>query len=353
MSKPLVSIIIATFNSEHILAKVLDSLVAQSISKNKIEILIVDGGSSDSTVKIAKKYGSKIIQNPKRDPINAKFLGFNAAHGKYLVFTDHDEVLENKKSIELKLKAIEALPEVFVVVSSGYINPKGYAVINKYINEFGDPFSFFIYRLSKDKEYFYKTMLKRYKRLKENREYAIFDLSGHKSVALFELVAGSTMINAEKIKKEFPQTMTDVFSLGQSYAFVLSKYPKLGFTFNDGLIHYSASSFKAYKNKIKWRIKNNIFYTDSMGKAAYLGRESLQGAGTKIKKYIYPFYVFSLLPVLIDTIWLIWSRKNISYFMHFPLSLYTASCIMYYYILKLLKLKPESIGYDGVRTKKL
>lgn len=81
-----VSIIIATYNSEKILPKVLQAVRRQSFPQEELEILTVDGGSTDRTKELAAKYGCRIIDNPKTEPVHAKLLGVQNAKGKYLLF---------------------------------------------------------------------------------------------------------------------------------------------------------------------------------------------------------------------------------------------------------------------------
>ena len=59
--RPLVSIVIATFNSQLTLPTVLDSIRKQNYPKNKIEILIIDGVSDDATISIARNFKCKRI----------------------------------------------------------------------------------------------------------------------------------------------------------------------------------------------------------------------------------------------------------------------------------------------------
>ena len=56
----LVTIMIATFNSEKLLPRTLDALKAQTYPAELMEILIIDGGSNDTTRDIAKKYDGSV-----------------------------------------------------------------------------------------------------------------------------------------------------------------------------------------------------------------------------------------------------------------------------------------------------
>ena len=60
-----ISIIIPTYNSENYIFKCLASIKKQKYNKKK-EILIIDGGSKDNTIKIAKKFNCKIFKNKLR-----------------------------------------------------------------------------------------------------------------------------------------------------------------------------------------------------------------------------------------------------------------------------------------------
>ena len=63
------SICIPTYNSEKTLQYTLDSIKRQDIDENQIEVLIVDGGSTDKTIEIAKQYSFvTILENKKRLP---------------------------------------------------------------------------------------------------------------------------------------------------------------------------------------------------------------------------------------------------------------------------------------------
>jgi len=83
-----VSVIIPTLNSERFLDRCLVSLQEQSYKK--LEIIIVDDGSTDSTLKIAERYKCNIIKNHERGRAEAKNKGIQRSIGKYLLFADSD-----------------------------------------------------------------------------------------------------------------------------------------------------------------------------------------------------------------------------------------------------------------------
>lgn len=86
--QPLVSVIIPTFNSERFLEKCLSSLKRQTYER--LEIIVVDDGSTDSTIGIAERHGCKVIKSPKVGRAAAKNEGVRHSFGEHLVFVDSD-----------------------------------------------------------------------------------------------------------------------------------------------------------------------------------------------------------------------------------------------------------------------
>ena len=81
---PAVSFIIPTYNEEKRIGRCLKSIFSQDYPANLMEVIIVDGMSSDNTVEIAKKYPTRIIFNEKRIVGNAMKLGVQEAKNNVL-----------------------------------------------------------------------------------------------------------------------------------------------------------------------------------------------------------------------------------------------------------------------------
>jgi len=91
MRNPKVSIVIPTYNEERDIRDCLLSLMKQSY-KN-IEIIVVDDGSADNTLKIAKEFKKiKVIRDEHRGPGYSRNIGARASSGEILGFVDADMV---------------------------------------------------------------------------------------------------------------------------------------------------------------------------------------------------------------------------------------------------------------------
>ena len=94
--KPLFSIITVTRNSEKHVEECIKSVLGQKY-KN-FEYIIIDGKSSDQTLKIIKKYQKKIniIKSEKDKGIYDAFnKGVNLSAGKFICIVNSDDILTN------------------------------------------------------------------------------------------------------------------------------------------------------------------------------------------------------------------------------------------------------------------
>jgi len=171
-----VTIIMPTYNSEKTILQSLESIHNQRINCDDIEILVIDGGSIDNTIEIAKSFNCRIIPNPKRLPEAAKEIGLIEGCGKYGIFMDSDESFINPDSISGRLKIFEKNGKVKNVVSQGILAPKGNKEILQYMNYTGDPFSYFIYRIN---EYDRSKSYKKTYDYEDKGAYYIFNFKGN------------------------------------------------------------------------------------------------------------------------------------------------------------------------------
>ncbi len=93
-----VSVIVPMYNVEQFLRDCLDSLVAQSIDKKDMEVLLIDDGSSDNGLSIAFEYSERypfIKPMPKEHGgvSAARNYGIQNAKGRYLLYLDPDDML--------------------------------------------------------------------------------------------------------------------------------------------------------------------------------------------------------------------------------------------------------------------
>ena len=103
----IISAIICTHNRAKFLAKAINSLVNQSISKSLYEILVIDNCSTDSTAEVVRKFSAdhnvRYFYEPRLGLSHARNTGWYNARGKYAAYLDDDAVADSvwlEKTIE-------------------------------------------------------------------------------------------------------------------------------------------------------------------------------------------------------------------------------------------------------------
>ena len=112
--KPLVSVVIPTFNRAGMIPEAIRSVLEQSYQN--IEIIVVDDGSTDNTSEVLEQFGNDIhyMLTENSGPAHARNVGMRAAKGKYISFLDSDDLYLPCK-IELQVSFMEQHPEVGMV----------------------------------------------------------------------------------------------------------------------------------------------------------------------------------------------------------------------------------------------
>ena len=86
----MISVIIPSYNSEKTIQRTIEALLNQKFPKNNYEIIIVDDGSSDQTVNVAREYPVKVFPLPHNGPAYARNFGAKKSRGNVILFTDSD-----------------------------------------------------------------------------------------------------------------------------------------------------------------------------------------------------------------------------------------------------------------------
>ena len=94
-SLPKVSIIVASMNSQDTIEECLKAILAQNYPDGYIEVIVMDGGSKDATVKIAEKYPVKVVSIRLNAPAAYNYAMKIASH-PILGFIDADAKVEKE-----------------------------------------------------------------------------------------------------------------------------------------------------------------------------------------------------------------------------------------------------------------
>lgn len=126
--RPLVSVIIPTYNQATFLPETLRSIQAQTFSN--LEIILVDDGSTDATAEICQRFAAQdsrihYILQENKGPSAARNRAIAAAKGDYVCPFDSDDLMEKEK-VELQLAEFLKDPTIDVVYTAmRFINNEG------------------------------------------------------------------------------------------------------------------------------------------------------------------------------------------------------------------------------------
>jgi glycosyltransferase involved in cell wall biosynthesis len=135
LKNPLVSIIIPVFNSQESLAETIESALAQTWP-NK-EIIIVDDGSSDKSLDVAKGFKNpaiKIFEQENKGASAARNKGLAEAKGEYIQFLDADDLLNSIK-IEDQLRLLKEKPGAISNCATIHYFDKSDPYLNQHAHE--------------------------------------------------------------------------------------------------------------------------------------------------------------------------------------------------------------------------
>lgn len=134
MSKKLfLSIIIPCYNSEKYLSKCIDSCINQNLDKSEYEIIIVNDGSTDNSIRLidtyVQKYANiKCILKENGGLSSARNAGLQKAKGDYVWFVDSDDWISEDSLLMIKDKIKETIPDVLCLracdVKEGVLTPR-------------------------------------------------------------------------------------------------------------------------------------------------------------------------------------------------------------------------------------
>ncbi|MEC2323176.1 glycosyltransferase family 2 protein [Lederbergia lenta] len=133
-----VTVITAVYNGENFIRKTIESVISQTIGFDRIQYIIVDDCSTDSTRDIIQEYTSKyknisLVCLPYNigSPGTPRNIGIEMALSKYITFLDADDWLHNK-GLETLCEILDETNDDYVVGKTIKVESDSQSVIGEY-----------------------------------------------------------------------------------------------------------------------------------------------------------------------------------------------------------------------------
>lgn len=238
------SIIIPTLNNEVQLIECLKCIKDQTYSK--VELIISDGGSVDNTLKIAKEYGAKILNNKDVLAEPGVNLGMDKAEGDLLMVLAVDNYLYDKYALQ---KVVDVFSDSKIYAAFPvHASKKEYTVFSKYINTFTDPFNHYVYGDAANARTFYRI----YSIKKKTSTYIVFNFLSNDTRPVLAFAQGFT------VRSDFKRKESDKFDDQKSIIDLIESGKQIAYVFNVELFHDTIRDIGHFIRKQRWATRNAI-----------------------------------------------------------------------------------------------
>lgn len=145
-----VSVIMPTFNSQRTIEACLKSIRSQDY-QGQVEIITADGGSTDGTKAILKKYKCVIVRETSNSPETAKAIALKQAQGDLVLLMASDNILPKKEWLKTTVESLVQDPSAVAAYPWRYAYRKTDTSLNRYFALMGvnDPVAWFMGKADK------------------------------------------------------------------------------------------------------------------------------------------------------------------------------------------------------------
>jgi cellulose synthase/poly-beta-1,6-N-acetylglucosamine synthase-like glycosyltransferase len=135
----IVSVIVVVKNGRKTISRCLESLLQQNFPKEKYEIIVVDGGSTDGTQEIVRKYSVRLVIDENGTIGHSRNVGIKVSKGKYVAFIDSD-CIADKEWLRILVEALEREGKNTVAVGGPNLVPNDDPPISRLIGYIQETF---------------------------------------------------------------------------------------------------------------------------------------------------------------------------------------------------------------------
>lgn len=131
-----ITVVVPFYNEEKYLSEAIESVMSQTLKE--VELICVDDGSTDSSVKIVKEFQKEhdnivLLHQDNQGPGEARNKAIDVARGEYICFLDADDYYYSREALET-LYLFAARKQLLACAGVGYTNYSGEVKIDSYFS---------------------------------------------------------------------------------------------------------------------------------------------------------------------------------------------------------------------------
>jgi len=318
----LISFVIPTLNAASVLETCLKSIKRQNL-KN-YEIIIADGGSTDNTIKVAKKYHAKIVKNTLKTAEAGKAVGVKNAIGKYISLIDSDNILPTKNWLKTNIDILENDQNLIGTEPLFFTYRPHAGFIERYsaLTGVNDPYAFISKVYDRQNYINFKWTGLKIEQI-DNNQYIEIKLKPNFPIPT--IGANGTIFRSDFLKNNLKSDYLFDIDIIADYL-NKNKKPIYFAKVKQGIIHtFCESSIKKFIRKQNRRITDYFSYQNLR---QYNWNQTNKSG---ILKFI--FYTGLIIPMLFDTLRGLFHKPDLAWFFH-PLA-----CLITLYIYSTIFIK--------------
>ncbi len=299
--------IIATFNAGEVFREYLESIRNQDYDQKKVDILVADGGSSDGTVDLAKKYGCKVISESTGSPEGAKAVALRQATGELVLIGDSDNIWPSKTFLKKMVDGFGSEPLSLASYPRRYTYRKGDGFLNRYFALLGanDPVVWFLGKADRQ-SYLSSNWNLGGKLIKETSKYFLveYDKDNLPTVgANGFLIRRKDLLKARVGEKDY-------FHIDVVFDLVKEKKRQFVVLKND-IVHKTGGSLINFLKK-RSRYMRELYLRDSSRRRYFIYQPGRDGW----KIVLFSLYALSVVGPVMTSVWGFTKKRDLAWFIH-------------------------------------
>lgn len=274
---PTVSIAIPTYNAENILVGCLESVKKLDYPREKIEIIVVDGGSKDRTIQIAKSYNAIVISERTGRPEAATAIGYKNAKNDLIVNLPADNIIPSSNWLRQMVEPFVRRNDIVAAQTLRYTYDQTLGLLDRYFALFGagDPLAYYLGK--KDRLSWMEEDSVPFGKAKDLGTFFIVELNSSETPT----VGANGYIVRREIVQRLIKNVLDFFHIDSNVDMIKNGYSRYAIV-KTSIIHRSGESFFRYFYK---RLRYSLLYFKDRPRRRYHLYDHLRDK-TKLLKFI-------------------------------------------------------------------